>query len=410
MKFTERTILSSRRFKALAVVAIFLFAINIMATSQTETVLYNLSGETDGVLSNGGLVRDSAGNFYVTTAGGGRNGGGSVFELTTAGTSIVLHSFGAYAGDGRSPTSDLIRDERGTLLGTTQGGGSFGFGTVFRITPVGKEEVLYSFTGGADGGSPQLARLLNVDGYLYGTTGAGGSSTACGGGCGTVFKLAPDGTQTVLHSFNSVPDGRYPLGGLIRDSEGNLYGTTVWGGTYGFGTVFEITAAGTESILYSFTGGSDGSQAYGNLSRGKNGDLFGVTLAGGITRGGCKQGCGVVFQVTPQGVETVLLAFPGGTKGLSPRAGLIRDSKGNFYGTTFQGGDLSCKLFDLPGCGTVFELTATGRQKILHQFAGGSQDGFGPVGGVVLDSEGNLYGTTLDGGTDGAGVVFEVTP
>ena len=395
--------------QAFVAITTLLFVANAIAAAQTETVLYNFAGATDGSDSNGGVVRDSEGNLYGTTANGGRNGGGTVFELTTAGTLIVLHSFAAYAGDGVYPASDLIRDEKGNLLGTTIEGGAFGFGTVFRISPGGTESIIHHFGNVGDGRYPQ-AKLLNVGGYIYGTTGAGGSSTACPAGCGTIFSITPNEIETVLHSFSSVPDGSSPLGGLIQDADGNFYGTTVWGGAYGFGTVFEITAAGTDSILYSFTGGADGSQAYGNLTWGKNGDLFGVTAFGGITRGGCKQGCGVVFQLTPEGSESVLLAFPGGTKGLSPRSGLIRDAKGNFYGTTFQGGDLSCTLLDLPGCGTVFELTATGKQKILHKFAGGPQDGAGPVGGLVFDSEGNLYGTTLDGGVDGAGVVIEIAP
>jgi len=324
-------------------------------------VLYNFHGP-DGATPLGGLIRDAQDNFYGTTFGGGNlfcdstdYGCGTVFKLTPSGRETVLYRFSGGA-DGRYPAAALVRDAQGNLYGTTKEGGDLscdltndGCGTVFRVevTPNGTETVLYTFTGGADGGYPVAALVRDEQGNLYGTTEVGGLY-----GQGTVFMLTPTGTETVLYNF-SGPDGAAPMGGLIRDAQGNFYGTTEVGGLYGQGTVFMLTPTGTETVLYTFTGGADGGYPVAALVRDEQGNLYGTTDVGGNSPCFPTGGCGTVFKVSPAGIETVLYAFTGGTDGQNPSGSLILDSQGNLYGTTNLGGDLSCNSY---GCGTVFEV------------------------------------------------------
>jgi uncharacterized repeat protein (TIGR03803 family) len=368
-------------------------------------------------------------------------------------TYTILYSFkGAPIPDAASPQGDLIRDTKGNLYGTTAQGGTAGAGAIFKLDPLGNESVLYNFTGGADGGKPQ-AGLLQASGGFYGTTYSGGAF-----GQGVVFKLK--GTvETVLHSFGGV-DGSHPTAALIHDSAGNMYGTTSNGGATGFGTVFKLTTTGTETVLYSFTGGTDGKFPEGRLVRDTSGNLYGTTSEGGVVN--CKNftvGCGVVFKLDATGAETVLYSFGGTSDGAEPRAGLIRDSAGNLYGTTYAGGATNCPFRGSAGCGVVFKVSKTLKETVLHSFinsdasnpvadlirdsagnlygttnfgglgfgtvfkvssAGtettmysfmGTPDGVAPLGGLIRDSAGNLYGTTSSGGTDdGPGIVFKITP
>jgi uncharacterized repeat protein (TIGR03803 family) len=319
--------------------------------------------------------------------------------------------------DGRLPQAGLIFDAAGNLYGTTEGGGTgsncgaFGCGTVFELTPAAgggwTETVLYSFGGSPDGADPLAGLIFDAAGNLYGTTGAGGTYDY-----GTVFELTPAAgggwTETVLHNFNyNVTDGYYPYAGLILDAAGNLYGTTSQGGTYGYGwgTVFELTpAAGggwTEKVLHSFPdyNGTDGTSPYAGLIFDAAGNLYGTTSQGGtyIFRG-------TVFELTPAAgggwTETVLHSFGNGADADSPQAGLIFDAAGNLYGTTVEGGTGSNCIF---GCGTVFELTpAAGggwTEKVLYSFNANGTDGYYPYAGLIFDAAGNLYGTTRYGGT-----------
>ena len=244
---------------------------------------------------------------------------------------------------------------------------------------------MHSFTGGADGSDPYAGLIRDSAGNLYGTTLLGGAS-----GAGVVFKVDTTGTETVLHSFSGGTDGGAPQAGLIRGSAGDLYGTTVQDGASGAGVVFKLDAIG-ETVLYSFTGGADGSNPFGSLVRDSAGNLYGTTESGGAS------GAGVVFKLDTTGTETVLYSFTGDADGGYPYAGLIRDSAGNLYGTTSSGG--------ASGQGVVFELDTTGTETVLYSFTTGA-DGAFPYAGLIRNSAGNLYGTA----TYGYGVVFRIQP
>lgn len=336
-----------------------------------------------------------------------------------AATVVTLHNFSS-PDQGYLPRGDLLVDQSGNLYGTTANGGNFenscrdgGCGTVFELAPDGTETVLYAFAGAPDGSLPLAGLIADQAGNLYGTTasGGGGSVDHCGGlGCGTVFKLAPDGTETVLYAFQGAGgDGFYPAGDLLLDQAGNLYGTTQSGGNvkcggYGCGTAFELAPDGTETVLHIFKGGTDGAwPGWGIGSAGliadQSGNLYGVTYAGGGS--GCGgYGCGTIFRLAADGTETILHSFRGGHHdGSNPAGSLTMDDAGNLYGTTLEGGSLGprrCSNDGYTGCGTVFELPSNGKIKILHHFIG--RDGAFPVGRIVFDAAGDIFGNTVSGG------------
>jgi len=302
----------------------------------------------------------------------------------------VLHYF--TGPDGAVPRGGLILDKAGNLYGATTIGGS-GYGTVFKLDTAGTETVLWAFT--PDNGSEPSATLLRDGaGNLYGTTFTGSGPF----GLGVVFKLDTTNTETVLHRFNG-PDGARPVGDLTRDTAGNLYGTTPFGGRFGHGTVFKLAATskenstGTKTVLHSFNG-SDGDQSFAGLVLDELGNLYGTTAYGGTFN------AGTVFKVDSTGTETVLYTFTGGADGAVPNSGLVRDTAGNFYGTTVRGG--------ISGRGTVFKLDTMGTETVLHSF--NTSDGTDPYSGLVRDTAGNLYGTTSNGGISDNGTVFKVTP
>jgi uncharacterized repeat protein (TIGR03803 family) len=266
-------------------------------TSGNETVLYNFTGGIggpDGANPLAGVILDPAGNLYGTTYLGGASGAGTVFEVDTNGKETVLYSF-AGGVDGAISGAELVRDPAGNLYGTTLYGGPSDGGTVFKLDTSGKEIVLHSFTGSAtgDGANPYAGLFRDAAGNLYGTTYYGGVSGNCTDGCGTVFKLDTTGKETVLHSFVGRADGANPAAGLIRDPVGNLYGTTAYGGRSGFGTVFKLDPNGKETLLHSFIGTPDGATPYANLVRDAAGNLYGTTFHGGAYR------FGTVFKLTP---------------------------------------------------------------------------------------------------------------
>src|ERR1017187_8419615 len=369
-----------------------------------ETVLYAFTGRADGGYSYAGVIRDSAGNLYGTTSSGGTAGYGVAFEVNTCGQETVLYSFTGGA-DGGYSYAGVIRGSAGNLYGTTSSGGigqgTSGYGVVFKLDKAGQETVLYAFTGGADGGYSYAGVIRDSAGNLYGTTTSGGTA-----GQGVVFKLSTGGQETVLYSFTGGADGGYPYAGVIRDSAGNLYGTTVYGGPANQGVVYKVDTTGHETVLYSFTGGADGGYPYSGLVGDSAGNLYGTTYAGGPGGGlnffgyCCSSaGYGVVYKVDAAGQETVLYTFPPPHDGASPTAGVVRDSAGNLYGTTGAGG--------AQNAGVVYKLDGAGQETVLYSFTGGADGGY-PHAGVIRDSAGNLYGTATFGGTTGAGVVYEV--
>jgi uncharacterized repeat protein (TIGR03803 family) len=352
-----------------------------------ETVLHTFTGGADGSLPDyAGVIRDSAGNLYGTTNSGGTPGEGSVYRVSTTGQEKLLYVFPGSTG-GNNPASSVIRDSGGNLYGTTLVGGSFAWGVVYKLDVAGHETVLYSFTNGTDGGLPRAGVIRDSAGNLYGTTNEGGTA-----GRGVLYKVNKNGKETVLHSFTGEADGDYPFTGVIRDPAGNLYGTTSDGGRYYGGQVYKVSANGQMTALYSFTGGADGGYPDAGVIRDSAGNFYGTTDIGGTFNNG------VVYKVNAAGQETVLYSFTGGVDG-SLASGVIRDSAGNLYGTTDAGGT--------SGAGVVYKVDMTGHETVLYSFTGGA-DGGQPLTPVVRDSAGNLYGTTSAGGTSGAGVVYKV--
>jgi uncharacterized repeat protein (TIGR03803 family) len=389
-----------------------------LAQAQKLTVLHTFTGGADGGSPDGNLIRDVKGNLYGTAEVGGTggcigdfgNGCGVVFRLDTHGTEAVLYSFTGYPSDGQYPLAGLFRNARGVLYGTTVGGGTDDNGTVFKLDTNGKETVLHGFGGNGDGGSPGLSALIqDSSGNLFDTTEGGGKQ-----GRGTVYRITPSGDETVLYSFVGGTSGAEPIAGLVEDEQGNLYGSTAFGGDdncnppNGCGTIFKLAKNGAETVLYSFTGGTtDGTDPRGTLVRDADGNLYGVTLEGG------EYGLGTVFKIDTNGKETVLHSFAGGSDGAEPDAGLVRDDAGNLYGTASQGGSGSCFNGFQRGCGTVFEINPSGTETILYSFTNGA-DGSFPFAGLLRTATGDLYGATVLGGSNacggyGCGAIFKLT-
>jgi uncharacterized repeat protein (TIGR03803 family) len=335
-------------------------------TTGTETVLFRF-GHGRGDVPQAGLVRDPAGNLYGTTSGGGHFLAGTVFRLGKDGKQKVLHSFDRQNGSpgGSFPGARVLRDSTGNLFGTTvNGGNSSDSGVVFKLNKFGKETVLYAFTcpicyGKAGGGFgvSDSGVIRDAAGNLYGIAAGGTVTNGCTYGCGVVYKVDKNHAGTVFYSFTGgSSDGAGPNGNLTKDAAGNLYGTTYGGGgngcnNNGCGTVFKVDPSGHETLLYRFTGTTDGTAAAGGVARDPQGNLYGTTSRGGDPTCDGGFGCGVVFKIDPNGNETTLHTFTGGTDGESPNPDLIRDAAGNLYGTTFLGGDPTCH------CGVVFKIT-----------------------------------------------------
>jgi uncharacterized repeat protein (TIGR03803 family) len=405
-----------------ALLLVLVLALACVAQAQTFSVLLTFNG-ANGAGPDGGVLLDDAGNIYGTTVLGGTGrcpeGCGVVYMLNSAVRQVGVVSFDG--SDGSVPRAGLLRDASGNLFGTTANGGDmscyppYGCGTVFKMSRAGKETVLHRFNGTPDGAGPVAVLVEDEEGNLYGTTEVGGLK-----GGGTVFKIDAVGHETILHNFagpSGGGDGEYPHAGVIRDAEGNLYGTTYGGGALSEGTVYQINASGIETVLHSFTGGPDGGRPASALLIDSSGNLYGTTQYGG--NGECYgNGCGVLFELSPQldGTwdEAVLYVFcsqPGCSDGAAPVTGpLVRDAAGTLYGATFSGGDDR----DCGGCGVVYRLDSAGQETVLYTFTGGS-DGSGPWAGLALDASGNLYGTAVDGGkrcadSPACGVVFKIIP
>ena len=364
---------------------------------------------------NGGLIRDSAGNFYGTTQfGGPSDNRGVVFELNAQGEETVLYSFTGQS-DGGIPIGRLIRDSAGNLYGITSSGGdaTCSCGTVFKLEKNGTLKVLHAFKGGTDGaqnqGQAQLG-LVMVKGDLYGSASFGGVPGCDGSlGCGVIFKITPTGKETVLYRFTGQADGGFPQD-LIADQAGNIYGET--GGSYqqgNGGTLFKISTTGKLTTLYTFPEGADGTSPRWGLTRNASGTFYGVTQFGGDTST-CAlgtAGCGVAFSVNVANKEKVIHTFGKNASNGEEPSGSLLDAKGNFFGTTFYGGtdNSTCSL----GCGVVYEISAAGKYSVLYRFTG-ANDGWDPSGGLAEDSAGNIYGAAMEGGSGSNGVIYKITP
>jgi uncharacterized repeat protein (TIGR03803 family) len=313
-------------------------------------------------------------------------------------TFTVLYNFCSQSGcaDGEFPPAGVIQDAKGNLYGTTSVGGTSKWGTVFELDSGGTETVLYNFSYiNGDGATPLASLIRDAAGNLYGTTSYGGPTSN-----GVVFKVDASGTETVLHNFaGGTKDGCIPEAGLVRDATGNLYGTTSGCGADGYGTVFKINKSGKKTVMHSFSGApNDGANPYygASLITDAKGNLYGTTFQGGAF------GQGTVYEVSASGKEKILHSFAGGTAdGCLPDGAVTMDKNGNLYGTTELCGSASQ--------GTVWKLSKSGKETVLHNFEGYPADGSNPQAGVILDAKGNLYGTTSQGGANDPGTVFELS-
>ncbi len=380
-----------------------------MSTAQTFNLLLQFDG-SNGASPVAGLAQGLDGNLYGTTVRGGSTDYGTVFKITPSGALTTLYSFCALSGciDGVGPEASVVLGTDGNFYGTTPSGGANGWGTVFKITPAGALTTLYSFcakTNCDDGGSPESALVQASDGSFYGTTESGGGSVQY---AGTVFKITPAGVLTSLYSFcalTSCADGESPFGALVQAPNGSLFGTTSLGGANQHGTVFEITTTGKLTTLYSFCARSncaDGSDPYGTLIRGLDGDFYGTTYYGGTNN------YGTVFKITPTGALTTLYSFCGQANcadGAQPFAGLVQAIDGNFYGTTFEGG--------ASGHGVIFKITSSGALTTLYSFCSQTDcaDGAQPFASLVEDTSGTFYGAASGGGNKSSadGTLFSLS-
>jgi uncharacterized repeat protein (TIGR03803 family) len=380
---------------AVALLAGLLLVSTQPALAQTETVLYSFANNgTDGYQPYAALTKGKSGTLYGTTDLGGTHGYGTVFELTKNKCETPLLNFNAgKKGGGEYPYfAGLVIDKAGNLYGTTSFGGAHNFGAVFVLTPSGAETVLYSFGSQTnDGAYPFGGVVLDKSGNLYGTTTIGGVHNK-----GTVFKVSPAGAETVLYSFAGGTDGCNPDAGVVLGKKNVLYGTTIACGSSNNGIVFTVTQAGVEAVMHTFNlDGTDGILPYAGIVLDKAGDLYGTTYQGGAND------AGTVYKLTPTGTETILHSFSFlGTDGYYPQATVVFDKEGNIYGTTTYGAD---------SLGTVFEITPGGTETVLHSFQSDGKDGYHPYGGVILVGK-VLYGTTLYGGSNNVGTVFKVVP
>jgi uncharacterized repeat protein (TIGR03803 family) len=348
--------------------------------------LYKFKAGSDGGYPFGELVAVS-GKLYGTTDEGGAAGYGTVFEMTTSGQEHVIYSFKGGTKDGAYPCAGVI-DVGGQLYGTTQAGGSAGWGTIYHVSTSGDDEhVIYSFKAGKDGAAP-YAGLLELNGKLYGTTVEGGTA-----GWGTAFESPTSGPAHVIYSFKAgSKDGGYPYSKLIAIGD-TLYGTTQEGGSAGWGTAFRMSTTGQEHVIYSFKAGSDGGYPFAGLTD-LDGKLYGTTKEGGAA------GYGTIFDMTPGGDEHVLYSFKSNADGAYPYAGLLTYN-GLLFGTTYQGGK--------PNWGTVFKSDTSGKESVLYAFKAG-KDGAYPFARLI-ELGGKLYGTTQGGGVNGGwGTAFTIAP
>lgn len=379
--------------------------------SNPAKIIYSFSGGSDGGYADTELVRDSAGNLYGTSVQGGTYNSGTVFQVSPAGVHTVLYSFKG-GRDGGEPYKGVTLGPDGSLYGTAVAGGGghcdSGCGVVFKLTNTGgtwTQTVIHKFSGVIDGAGPGSPVAFGQNGYIYGTTPTGGAY-----GMGTVYQIKPQGDGwrlLVIHAFTGGADGTGGSAGrLLVDGAGNLFGVCTSGGVNGFGTVYEMShrpGHWTFTTLYAFKDSPDGGLPYGGLVLDQAGNLYGTTYYAGANEQG------TVFQLTPGSSgwnESVLYSFQSGRDGANPISGLVMDAAGNLYGTTSAGGALC-------GCGVIFRMhhasNGQWRESVLYRFPGSPRAG-NAYNGMIVDSSGNFWGTTVNGGSGGDGAIYEFTP
>jgi uncharacterized repeat protein (TIGR03803 family) len=398
--------------KRMACIVLLFCAATISASAQLTTLAsFDKTDGWDPGWPAAPFVQGTNGNFYGTTAAGGTNDEGTVFEMSPAGKLLALYSFCSQPGcsDGAGPNAGLMQATNGNLYGTTDGGGTDNFGTVFEITAAGKLTTLYRFCspGCPDGANPSAGLIQAADGSLYGTTCCGGAT-----GNGTVYKITTAGVLTTLASFDGANGSQPAFGSLIQGTDGNFYGTTLLGGLYtscgdsrGCGTIFRMTPAGKLISLYSFCAQpncTDGDELFGGLVQDADGNLYGTTAVGGVS------GYGTVFELTPTGKLRTLHSFDY-EDGAYPEAALIQGTDGNFYGTISSGGPKFAG-------GTLFAITPAGTLTTLYNFCSQTNcaDGTGPFESLMQATNGEFYGTTFAGGISsncigGCGTAFSLS-
>jgi uncharacterized repeat protein (TIGR03803 family) len=388
-------------FSALITAFLILIAFSPSAFAQHYKVIHNFTNVgTDGATPYGGVILDRKGSLYGATYLGGKFGSGSIYKMSPHGNSWKYTSMYSLHGllDGAGPAFGTLANHNGALFGTTEGGGYAG--TAFQVGPcpsVCNEAVMHSFGHGTDGNEPIGGVVFDQQGNLYGTTLLGGDS-----GNGTVFEIAASGVESVIYSFTGGLDAVNPAAGVTIDDQGNIYGTTSFGGAYGDGAIYKLTRLGStwnESVIYDFQGLDDGQNPVGGLVFDKSGNIYGGTFDGGVNGGG------VVYELSPTSegwTFTTLYSFTGGYGGIYNK--LTFDGKGNLYGV-LNGESAN-------GLGSVFKLTpgtAGWTYTDLYDFSGGA-NGAIPYCRIAVDANGNIFGTAVVGGTSNQGVVFEITP
>lgn len=410
------------RFRVVSSAVFLLCVATAIASAQTFESLLSFDGSNGEGPTFGPLVQGPDGAFYGTSVQGGV-GYGTVFKINSEGTLTTIYNFCSQTGcaDGRYPETGLMFGTDGNFYGTTEVGGENntcleGCGTLFKLSPEGALTTLYNFcsqTSCADGYYPIGLLVQATDGNIYGTTQYGGGNVNCPGvfgpaGCGTIYKMTLGGTLTSLHSFD-LTDGEAPFAGLRQANDGNLYSTTTLGGdlncdpTLGCGTVYKITPDGTLTTLHNF-GSTDGAYPHGVLVQAPDGSLYGITEIGGT------YGLGTVFKITLEGMLSTLYSFCAKTNctdGSEPLGGLVLATDGNLYGTTYEGGAYDTCVSTNGGCGTIFKITSRGILTTLHSFD--STDGAEAYAELLQSTGGTLYGTTYEGGTYNEGTVFSLS-
>ena len=400
----------------LALAAAFLFAVpqvRAATIAPIYTFTNTLPGGVDGATPTGGLIQASNGVLYGTTLNGGSNNGyGTIFTVTTNGAFTPLYTFNGLTTDGSTPYAGLVQGTNGNFYGTCYGGGTNAYGSIYRLSSSGAFTELYGFNRlrgaaytNAEGANPTAALVQGTNGNFYGSAPAGGTN-----GSGAIFEITPTGTLTKLHIFTNGPDGANP-GALFQSSNGFIYGTSTNGGSNGFGTLFKITSAGALTPLYSFTNGTDGAHPGPALVQGTNGILYGTCGGGGSNNSG------TIFQITTNGVFTPLYSFaPSGVAGLglatnadglNPGA-LVAAGNNAFYGFTEFGG--------LNGTGTIFQFSPSSGLTTLYTFLVGAIGGNYTITntpgaeptGLLLETNGTLYGTAKTGGANSYGTIFQL--